>query len=353
MSNRSAAGHLSTAVVPVLACGLLLAACGGGGSASDEGEGGDAVTMTVEPSAVPAFVASDRDLFEGIDVEVTEVGYDQVESLLVSGETEVAWISPLETAQFVAEGQPFRYFSTAGAQNMYNGVVVRAEDSNDYQSLQDLTGSRLGIPGFGTGTWTAFSVFAQTFYGIDNPRNAFDIVTADSGALLALLERGEIDAALLFSGSSAAARSGKQFHTVFSFTEAMQEETGQPLTVNGSVARADWVKKNPQKAASIVAGLDAAVKWMQNNPQAFEEDGTYADLAENAGWHSTPETTAGVLELIKSGQWYLSGETYTDEWIDSVYQLVETGKGSLVEEVPAKDDVFMSLDDISGASRTD
>ncbi|WP_226577211.1 ABC transporter substrate-binding protein [Acuticoccus sediminis] len=300
----------------------------------------ETVSMTVEASAIPAFVAKDRGLFGDLDVDVSKVGYDQVQALLVAGDTDVAWISPIETVQFVAEGSDFRYFSTAGAQNMYNGIVVRADEAGEYPNVMSLEGKRLGIPGFGTGTWAAFRAFAKAYYGVDDPTTVFDVVTASSGALLALVERGQVDAALLFSGSSAAARSLPQFKTIFSFTEAMQESAGEPLVINGAVATATWLEENPETAARIVAGLDAATRWIQENPDAFAEGGEYADLARDAGWLAGPETAETVLTLIKEGKWYLTSDAYTDDWIGAIYDLLE--KGEFVETLPARDDAFLA-----------
>ena len=122
------------------------------------------VSMTVEASAIPAFVAADRGFFGALEVEVSKVGYDQVQALLVAGDTDIAWMSPIETVQFVTEGSDFRYFSTAGAQNMYNGIVVRAEEADQYPDVLSLEGKQLGIPGFGTGTWASFRAFTRAFY---------------------------------------------------------------------------------------------------------------------------------------------------------------------------------------------
>jgi len=339
MKNKPKSPRALGGAVLALSTAALLAACGGEES---DGGGGNTVHMTVEASAIPAFVAVDRDFFDGIQVEVSEVGYDEVQSLLVSGDTDVAWVSPLETAQFVSQGEDFKYFSTAGAQNMYNGVVVSTDNADKYESLSDLEGQRLGIPGYATGTWVAFEVFTKAFYGIDDARSAFDVVTADSGALLALVEQGEVDASLLFSGTSAAARALPEVTTIFSFTEAMQQETGQPLAVNGSVATTQWLEENPDQATSLVEGLDEATQWIQDNPDAFSEDGEYADLAEAAGWLTGPEATSTVQDLMAEGKWFLSSEAYTEEWIDAVFTLVEAGEGVLVEgEVPAQEEVFL------------
>lgn len=298
------------------------------------------VRMTVEPSAIPAFVASDRGLFGDLEVEISQVGYAQVQALLIAGDTDVAWISPVETAEFVAQGSDFKYFSTAGAQNMYNGVVVQADAAGTYDSIEDLKGKRLGIPGYGTGTWTTFQAFVRAYYGMEDAQAAFNVVTASSGALLALVERGEVDAALLFSGSSAAARSLPQFQTIFSFTEAMQENTGQPLVVNGAVATTTWLEENKEAAATIVAGLDEATRWIGENPEAFSEGGEYADLAEAAGWLSEAETTSTVQNLIQEGKWYLTSDAYTSEWISAVHGLLE--RGGTIENLPAIEEIFLA-----------
>ena len=298
------------------------------------------VRLSLPPSAVPAIIAADQDMFEGINAEVSQIGGDQAAAVLVSGEADVGWIGPLEVAGYVAEGEPMQAFSAAGAQNMINGVVVRSEDASEFQTITDLQGARLGMPGFGSGTWATFEVFARTVFDIEDPRNAFEILTADSGALLAMLETGEIDAALMFSGPSAAARALDQFHTIFSFTEEWQETTGQPLTVAGPVGRTDWIEENPDAVAAVVDGIDAGVAWMRENPEEMQEGGTYEDLAEAVGWLGDPATTEGIIELMVDGQWYLSSDTYTQEWIDATYELIQAGEGSLVDEVPPVEDIF-------------
>lgn len=338
----------------VVSVALVLAACSGTSEApgdNDDNSDGtnDEVTtvrMTIEPSAIPVFIAADRGFFEGVKVTPSEVGYGEVQALLLSGDTDIAWMSPIEAAEFNAEGSDFKYFSTAGAQNMYNGVVVQTEDASMYKSVTDLMGKKLGIPGFGTGTWTSFASFTKAFYGIDDAKAEFEVVTADSGALLALLEKGEIDAALLFSGTSAAARSFDQFTTIFSFTEAMQEATGEPLPVNGSVATTKWLEENPDAAAKVIAGIDKATEWINDNPDAFSEGGEYSDLAEAAGWLTGPETTQTVQKLISEGKWFLTSDIYTQDWIDATYELIKTGAAAGTS-VADKDAVFIKPDALS------
>lgn len=315
---------------------LLLAGCEQTGA----GGGGGAIQVSVSPSALPLQVAVEEGLCaDSLDIEVSQVGYDQSAALFLAGESPIGWESPLEVAKFVSEGEDIVYLSTAGAANMINGVVVRAEDADKYQELEDLVGERVGNPGYGTGTWTSFQVIAESKFGID-ARADFENVTADSGALLGLLESGEIEAALLFSGQSAAALALDQFETIFSFTKAWQEATGEPMVVNGPIARQSWLDEHEEEAKALIECIDEGVRWMAENPQELLAGGAYEKWTEAEGWLIDPETTEGIISLVKDGEWYLTSEVYDRVWIDAMYELIQDGEGVLVEEVPAEDSIF-------------
>lgn len=326
-------------LVGVVVAAVLLGACDDGDG--DETSSGEAIEIAVSPSGLPLYVAADQGFFgDEFNIEVSQVGYDQSAALFLAGDSPIGWISPLEVADFVAEGEEFRYLSTAGGSNMINGLVVREEDKDKYQTLEDLVDVRVGNPGFGTATWSTLQVVAESQYGI-NPREEFDNVTADSGALLGMLESGEIDAALLFSGQSAAALAqDDQFETMFSFTEAWQESTGEPMVVNGPVVRVSWLDEHPEEAETIIKGLDEAVQWMIDNPQELQEGGAYEEWANAEGWLSSPETTEGIIKLLQDGEWYLTSEDYDEAWIDSMYELIKAGEGVLVDEAPPKEEIF-------------
>lgn len=312
----------------------LATACGGGGASSASGSKG--VTIAVDPSAIPIFVAQKEGFFKGVTVKTQEVGQADPQSLLLAHKVDVAWMSPVETAGYVSQGSPFIYYSTAGAVNMWNGVVVRSEDSAKYQSIADLEGHKLGMPGFGSGTWQTFAAFAK-LDGIDNPKQAFDLRTAGPGALLALVEKGEVDASLLYSSQSIAARTNPKFHTIFSFTKAMQEKYGVPLVITGQTATRDWYKGHKSQVSKINAGLDKAVAWMQSHPDAFKPGGKYASRAKADGWFTTKDTTRGIIKLLSTGKYETTSDIYTDKWRSAVAKVVKAGKGAVVKSVPPTD----------------
>jgi ABC-type nitrate/sulfonate/bicarbonate transport system substrate-binding protein len=324
---------------------MLLAACTpasspGTGGASAEGELPQ-VTILAGP-VLPVQVAIAEGCYEeeGIIVEHDEVvGDADTNALFISGDAELGYMAAWELARFVSEGEPIITLSSTAGQNMVNGIAVRSEDADQYQSLPDLVGGTLAIPGFGSGTWAAFEVFAAEVYDI-NAREDFEIVTVDPGAALGLLSTGEVDAALLFSGQTASAMANPEFHLVFSFTEDWQEATGQMMLVTTIAAKRDWAEANPDLVEAVIGGSDCGVQWMRENPDEFREGGKYEDLADSEGWLEEPQTTDEVLERLAAGEWFVGSDVYTPEWIDATYRFIESGQGTLVEEVPAEEDIF-------------
>jgi ABC-type nitrate/sulfonate/bicarbonate transport system substrate-binding protein len=331
--------------VPIGVALLLLlgaAACGDDDEEpSDGGTPAPAETTSMDffmgPTNAPAFLVADGEGFfeeEGIDANVSVTDEDIAPFL--AGQAEVALVAPWEVATFINEGEDIAVFGTAGTITYFNGIAVRAENYPEpYGSIEDLVGTRLGNPGFGTGTWSAFEGFVRSQYGL-NATQDFQPVEASPGALLGLIETGEIDGALLFSGQTLSAVGSGTFELVFRFDEEWASVTGEPLSIATLTARQSWLEENPDLAAAVIRALDSAAEWMADNPQEFGSDGKYSGLAEDAGWLVDDITNQAVQEFIADGTYYTRQSLYTDEYIDSTYQFIEI----VVEDPPPVEEIF-------------
>ena len=297
------------------------------------------------PASVPPLIVAEREgLFEGVKVKAKKVGYAEEATLFIAkGGTPVGILSPWEAAKFISEGEDLIFFSTAGSIRFFNGMFVQAENyPKPYSSPKDLIGKRLGQPGWGSGTTQALQVIAKALWGIDVAKD-YENVVAGPGALMGLLEQGRIEANLVFSGQTLASLASGKFKKIFSFDDAWEAETGQPLVITGLAARTWWIRNNPDVAQRIVEGVDRAVIWMMEHPEEFAKGGKYEDLAEDPGWLQNKETTELVHEFFRTGKYFLTSESYTQEWIDANWKFIKEGKGVLLEELPKKEEVFWSL----------
>lgn len=296
--------------------------------------------MRLSPSNVAFAIAQDKGLFDGINLEYSPVGYDESISLFVAGDSPVGQESAWEAARLRSEGEDIVFFGLPSALSFYSGLIVRAEDADTYQSLSDLEGKKVGHPGFGTGTWAAFEIIAKSLYGMD-ARTDFEPVEGGPGALLGLLETGEIDATINFTGQTATALTRPDdFKILLNFTEEWERDHGQPLTITGLMARGPWLEENTDVARRLVEGADRGLQWMKDNTDAFRPGGEYADFVAGEGWLADDETNEKIIELLLAGEYYLSADTYSQEWIDSMYEFIQQGEGVLADEIPPKEEIF-------------
>lgn len=332
----------------------MLIACGTPAQSPAESAGGPSgeaagetptVVVRLNPSQVATAVAQEEGLYENLNVDYTQVGYGESAPLFLASDDPIGFESPWEVARFRSEGENISYFGTAGALNFWNGVIIRAEDTATYSSVDDLVGQKLGHPGFGTGTWQAFEIIMKSVNDID-ARADFELVQADPGALLGLLETGEIDAALNFAGQSATAMASDDFELLSSFTQEWMDAEGHPLIINGTIGRRDWLEENPDIACRFLEGTDRGLQWMKDHPEEFMPDGKYASWVEGEGWFGTEETNELIVQLLQDGEWYFTQDLYTEEWIASVYEFIQQGEGVFADEVAPMEEVFLMPDEL-------
>jgi ABC-type nitrate/sulfonate/bicarbonate transport system substrate-binding protein len=296
--------------------------------------------MRITPSDAAWVVAQEEGLFDRIDLDYELVGYGESAQLFLAGTDPVGQESPLEAARFQSEGEDISFFSTASALNFYSGVIIRAADADKFKTLADLKGHKLGQPGFGTGTWQAFEIIAEANYGL-KARTDFEPIEADPGALLGLLQKGDLDAVVEFTGQTATALTNSDMKVLLNFSEDWaSKHGGQPLVINGLMARRNWLDENTDVARRLVDGINKGLQWMKDHPDEFKKDGKYADIVEGEGWFTDDATTAKIQELLNADKWYVTADHYNQAWVDSNYEFIQQGKGVFAKEVPPKEKVF-------------
>jgi ABC-type nitrate/sulfonate/bicarbonate transport system substrate-binding protein len=296
---------------------------------------------SVATNGVPIQVAIREGWFEqaGIDIDFKVVGDDV--AIFRLGEADIIAINPVEVVNLINDGYNCCILSASGL-TLINGLFVLK--GSPYYSIQDLIGKTIGQPGWGTGTTQNFLIVMKMLYNID-AKASFNWVVADSAALVSQLDKGQIDAALLFtSWTLGCLAQPEKYRQIFNFYDPLVEKYGQPLRISVPVAMKDFVEKNKDLVRKAIEIWERGVKYIIEHPDEFlTPNGKYYDLGTTLGWTKTPAIAQLVKTYLQSGKLW-SYAPYTNEWIEFNYKyLREAYEMGFIKSLPSKDVIFRPI----------
>lgn len=243
---------------------LWLAAAGCGKKPETTSAGGLAkvrvgyIGLTCE---APIFTAFERGFFkdEGLDVSLVKCEWANYKDVLALGGFDVTHHLVMYFLKPVEQGLDVKF--TGG---IHRGCLrVQALTKGKINSVEDLRGKRIGVPGMGTPPF----IFANRVlgaHGID-PSKEIQWSVFPAGELGLALDKGEVDAvadsepigSLLMAG-------GKIKNVADQATDPpYNDEYCCAVLVNGK-----FLAKNPKAAAAATRALLRGAKWVEANPRA-------------------------------------------------------------------------------------
>jgi NitT/TauT family transport system substrate-binding protein len=209
----------------------------------------------------PIFCAVETGFFkeEGLDVELVKCEWSKYKDVLALGGFDITHHLIMYLLKPIEQGLDVKF--TAG---IHRGCLrVQAATNGKVQTVQDLRGKRIGVPGMGTPPFI-FANRVLNANGIDGSREvSWQVFPA--GELGLALEKGEIDAiadsepigTLLLVG-------GKVRNVADQATDSpYRDEYCCAVVVNGK-----FLANNPKVAAAATRALLKGAKWVETNPVA-------------------------------------------------------------------------------------
>jgi ABC-type nitrate/sulfonate/bicarbonate transport system substrate-binding protein len=270
------------------------------------------------------------------------VGFGEQDSLFATGNYPITAQAPWDVAKSIANGDCLKFVSTTAGIPALSLLEIRTADKDKYKSYKDLQGQKIGIPGFGTATWGAFATILKSVDGID-AMTYFQPIEADSSTLLALLDQGQIEAAIPFTPVSVIAPQTQpdKYTIIFDMENYFEQQTGQPLLLVGLTARCDWLDANADKVPGVIAGLDDAAQWINDNASTMFADPYYGPILQASGVADQTGADAWAQKLAQ--HYYFDSSAYTQDWIDSQYKFINDSVGTLIDGAPPPVDQIFDL----------
>lgn len=321
-----------------------MAGCLGNGNGNgDDGNGGNESVSLLTPEGnlnIMHFLSGTNEGFwadEGLDFNPEVAAYGRFVNALPSGGNDVGLLEYNNLSQYTEEGEELVQFGPCITQ--INSILVPAD--SDIEDVEDLQDIRFGHPGWATGTGTYTQAIIWERYGFDI-REANDDVNSDPATLYDLMvEQDEVDAMLQFTGQTVRGLANSDdVRPVFNAWEEWEDETGAPPLITPWCAQRSWLEENYDVALSLVEGWSSAQEHIESNAESVVSE--YGQLAG-----VDPEEQDAVVDLAESGDLHLPIDEYTDDLIDSQWQILEAMEdlGS-IDVIPPKEDHTISIDDL-------
>ncbi|MGC5627272.1 ABC transporter substrate-binding protein [Georgenia sp. Z1344] len=312
-----------------LLAAALLAACGDSGGGGEDGADGDTLTigLTYVPDVqfAPFYVAEERGYFEdeGVEVELRHHGASEgLFTAAEAGEEDVVVAGGDEMLQAVAQGAGLTTVAT-----MYQEypVAILAPQDSGLASLEDLSGSSVGVPG----------EFGETWFGLQAalasmPDGGESVEVETIGfTQVSALTAGHVDAVVGYVNNDAVSleRAG---------TPVTEIPLGDdvPLVGVGLVATDAALSEREEEVAAVVRAVLRAMDDVVADPEAaVDVSATHVpDLTEPEARESALAVATATAELYGAEE--QRGEIDVARW-RSMAEFM-SGAGLLEGEVDAE-----------------
>jgi NitT/TauT family transport system substrate-binding protein len=209
----------------------------------------------------PIYTAVEKGFFkeEGLDPVLVKCDWSNYKDVLALGGFDITHHLVMYFLKPMEQGLDAKF--TGG---IHRGCLrVQAPPNGKINSIEDLRGKRIGIPGMGTPPFI-FANRVLTAHGID-PSKEITWYVYPAGELGLALDKGEVDAVADSEpiGTLLVAE-GKAKNIADQAKDApYKDEYCCEVVVSGK-----FLKANPKAAAAATRALLKAAKWVQTNPEA-------------------------------------------------------------------------------------
>jgi NitT/TauT family transport system substrate-binding protein len=332
-------------IVGFLALMLIIAACGGAPQEATEPSAAALPVVKLQgmeggTSAAATIIIQQQgfDKAHGFQAELYQVGGDASAQFLLQRNSDVNFDCDLVTAAVLrSQGNKISTFYPVVAQD----AVILVRGDSPYQKPEDLIGKKVGHDGLESGNVTAANIMLDEFNDIQIEED-YDLQLTEEGALLRLLDRGDLDA--IFMSQPEVIVSEVEFGTKSIWGPAsevwMKEKGGRNWAIT-MCAYEDWLVENPDLARGVMAAWDDALAWIKEDPSRLKE----APFPELFGIED-PVVLDKFAELVGTTEYFTNSWTEEDVQAGRDFLKSAAEMGTIIQEVP--ENSIVRLEDLVG-----
>lgn len=236
----------------------------------------------------------------GLKINNVMMDFTEAANALRLGRAVASMMQPTTALNLRKAGTEVRLF--VGQIWSGNAFVVRKDAP--YKSIADLKGKKIGNFSRVTGAYFFSAVIAKE-KGLDIEKD-FQAVPAETGALIALLERGEVEAINMFEPHITRLVLSGKYRVLVDFDSELQRIFGAPPLKSGMAVLKETAEKQPGLVKALRGAYVDGIKFIKSG----KDREFFESKAKEFFGLSTPEEVAAGMKQNRDNFAGLWGETF-------------------------------------------
>jgi len=242
------------------------------------------------------------DVKYGIKITNMMMDFTEAANAIKLGRAQASAMQPSTAVNLVKSGTDIRLITP----QIWSGNSWVVKKDAPYKSFADLKGKKIGNFARVTGAFFFSAVIAKE-HKLDLEKD-FQSIPAETGALLALLERGDVEAINMFEPHVTRMVMSGRYRVLVDFDIALEEIFGAPPLKSTVGMLKETVEKQPALVKAIRGAYIDAVKLIKSGQ---DEEYFRSKAKEFFNLSNPEEVTAGIK---------VNKENFADKWGDGFFQ---------------------------------
>jgi len=288
----------------LLAAVFLIAAAGNDATA---GQAIQPINLATSASGQSGYVAAlienkGLDVKYGIKINNMMMDFTEAANAVKLGRAVASAMQPSTAVNLIKSGTDIRLVTP----QIWSGNSWVVKKDSPYKSFADLKGKKIGNFARVTGAYFFSAVIAKE-QKLDLEKD-FQSIPAETGALIALLERGDVEAINMFEPHVTRMVMSGRYRVLVDFDIALEEIFGAPPLKSTVGMLKETVEKQPQLVKALRSAYADAVQLIKKG----QDEDFFKSKAKEFFNLSTPDEVAAGIKVNKAN--------FADKWGDSFFQ---------------------------------
>ena len=288
----------------LLAAVFLIAAAGSDATA---GQAIQPINLATSASGQSGYVAAlienkGLDVKYGIKINNMMMDFTEAANAVKLGRAVASAMQPSTAVNLIKSGTDIRLVTP----QIWSGNSWVVKKDSPYKSFADLKGKKIGNFARVTGAYFFSAVIAKE-QKLDLEKD-FQSIPAETGALIALLERGDVEAINMFEPHVTRMVMSGRYRVLVDFDIALEEIFGAPPLKSTVGMLKETVEKQPQLVKALRSAYADAVQLIKKG----QDEDFFKSKAKEFFNLSTPDEVAAGIKVNKAN--------FADKWGDSFFQ---------------------------------